>query len=320
MKSALTEFTKEFVAGGRGREADHAMPSLKAIRTRIASVKNTQKITTAMKLVAAARLRRAQDAIVAARPYAERARRGRSPRWRRAPAPTSHPLLDRRSPERIDAGRDHLRSRPGGGFNSNVIRVTERFLVERKQATPPAREIALAIIGRKGREYFRRRKQSITPRDARADRPRPPRSSRASSRRSSRTTFTSGIDASSSSTTSSRPRSSSRWCVEPLLPVSSELAGGEKAAAAGALDFVYEPSKAKLLDALVPLYVESQLYRALLESIASELGARMTAMDNATKNAQGDDRQPHAAVQPRAPGGDHQGADGDRRRRRGLKG
>ena len=76
-----------------------------------------------------------------------------------------------------------------------------------------------------------------------------------------------------------------RVVVEPLLPVSADLAGGEKAVAAGALDFLYEPSKHKLLDALLPLYLESQIYRGLLESIASELGARMTAMDSATNNA-----------------------------------
>ena len=260
------------------------MPSLKNIRTQIASKKSTQKITRAMKLVAASRLRRAQDAIVAARPYANALGEAIAEVALRAGA-ESHPLLDRRSPERITLVLLTSDRGLAGGFNANVFRVTQRFINERKQATPPAREIALEIVGKKGRDYYRRRKQSIN-----RETPAPTAETAAQIAREMAQIvsheFREGrTDAVFLVYNEFKSAVQQRVVVEPLLPVSSELAGGEKAVAAGALDFLYEPSKAKLLDALLPLYLESQIYRGLLESIASELGARMTAMDSATNNA-----------------------------------
>jgi F-type H+-transporting ATPase subunit gamma len=260
------------------------MPSLKNIRTQIASKKSTQKITRAMKLVAASRLRRAQDAIVAARPYANALGEAIAEVALRAGA-ESHPLLDRRSPERITLVLLTSDRGLAGGFNANVFRVTQRFLNERKAATPPAREIVLEIVGKKGRDYYRRRRQSIT-----RETPAPTAETAAQIAREmaqivSHEFHESRTDAVFLVYNEFKSAVQQRVVVEPLLPVSSELAGGEKAVAAGALDFLYEPSKAKLLDALLPLYLESQIYRGLLESIASELGARMTAMDSATNNA-----------------------------------
>ncbi len=260
------------------------MPSLKNIRTQIASKKSTQKITRAMKLVAASRLRRAQDAIVAARPYANALGEAIAEVALRAGA-ESHPLLDRRSPERITLVLLTSDRGLAGGFNANVFRVTQRFINERKQATPPAREIGLEIVGKKGRDYYRRRKQSIT-----RETPAPTAETASQIAREMAQIvsheFREGrTDAVFLVYNEFKSAVQQRVVVEPLLPVSSELAGGEKAVAAGALDFLYEPSKAKLLDALLPLYLESQIYRGLLESIASELGARMTAMDSATNNA-----------------------------------
>ncbi len=260
------------------------MPSLKNIRTQIASKKSTQKITRAMKLVAASRLRRAQDAIVAARPYANALGEAIAEVALRAGA-ESHPLLDRRSPERITLVLLTSDRGLAGGFNANVFRVTQRFINERKQATPPAREIGLEIVGKKGRDYYRRRKQSII-----RETPAPTAETASQIAREMAQIvsheFREGrTDAVFLVYNEFKSAVQQRVVVEPLLPVSSELAGGEKAVAAGALDFLYEPSKAKLLDALLPLYLESQIYRGLLESIASELGARMTAMDSATNNA-----------------------------------
>ena len=260
------------------------MPSLKNIRTQIASKKSTQKITRAMKLVAASRLRRAQDAIVAARPYANALGEAIAEVALRAGA-ESHPLLDRRSPERITLVLLTSDRGLAGGFNANVFRVTQRFINERKQATPPAREIALEIVGKKGRDYYRRRKQSIN-----RETPAPTAETAAQIAREmaqivSHEFHEGRTDAVFLVYNEFKSAVQQRVVVEPLLPVSSELAGGEKAVAAGALDFLYEPSKAKLLDSLLPLYLESQIYRGLLESIASELGARMTAMDSATNNA-----------------------------------
>src|SRR5438552_5162369 len=125
------------------------MPSLKNIRTQIASKKSTQKITRAMKLVAASRLRRAQDAIVAARPYADALGEAIAEVALRAGA-ESHPLLDRRLPERITLVLLTSDRGLAGGFNANVFRAVQRFIAERKGATPPAREIALeVVVGRK---------------------------------------------------------------------------------------------------------------------------------------------------------------------------
>jgi F-type H+-transporting ATPase subunit gamma len=260
------------------------MPSLKNIRTQIASKKSTQKITRAMKLVAASRLRRAQDTIVAARPYANALGEAIAEVALRAGA-ESHPLLDRRSPERITLVLLTSDRGLAGGFNANVFRVTQRFLNERKAATPPAREIVLEIVGKKGRDYYRRRRQSIT-----RETPAPTAETAAQIAREmaqivSHEFHESRTDAVFLVYNEFKSAVQQRVVVEPLLPVSFEPAGGEKALAAGALDFLYEPSKAKLLDALLPLYLESQIYRGLLESIASELGARMTAMDSATNNA-----------------------------------
>jgi F-type H+-transporting ATPase subunit gamma len=260
------------------------MPSLKNIRTQIASKKSTQKITRAMKLVAASRLRRAQDAIVAARPYANALGEAIAEVALRAGA-ESHPLLDRRSPERITLVLLTSDRGLAGGFNANVFRVTQRFINERKQATPPAREIVLEIVGKKGRDYYRRRRQTITRETPAPTAETASQIAREMAQIVSHEFHESRTDAVFLVYNEFKSAVQQRVVVEPLLPVSSDLAGGEKAVAAGALDFLYEPSKAKLLDALLPLYLESQIYRGLLESIASELGARMTAMDSATNNA-----------------------------------
>jgi F-type H+-transporting ATPase subunit gamma len=260
------------------------MPSLKNIRTQIASKKSTQKITRAMKLVAASRLRRAQDAIVAARPYANALGEAIAEVALRA-GTESHPLLDRRSPERITLVLLTSDRGLAGGFNANVFRVTQRFINERKQATPPAREIVLEIVGKKGRDYYRRRRQTINRETPAPTAETASQIAREMAQIVSHEFHESRTDAVFLVYNEFKSAVQQRVVVEPLLPVSTELAGGEKAVAAGALDFLYEPSKAKLLDALLPLYLESQIYRGLLESIASELGARMTAMDSATNNA-----------------------------------
>jgi F-type H+-transporting ATPase subunit gamma len=260
------------------------MPSLKNIRTQIASKKSTQKITRAMKLVAASRLRRAQDAIVAARPYANALGEAIAEVALRAGA-ESHPLLDRRSPERITLVLLTSDRGLAGGFNANVFRVTQRFINERKQATPPAREIVLEIVGKKGRDYYRRRRQTINRETPAPTAETASQIAREMAQIVSHEFRESRTDAVFLVYNEFKSAVQQRVVVEPLLPVSADLAGGEKAAAAGVLDFLYEPSKHKLLDALLPLYLESQIYRGLLESIASELGARMTAMDSATNNA-----------------------------------
>ena len=262
------------------------MPSLKNIRTQIASKKSTQKITRAMKLVAASRLRRAQDAIVAARPYANALAEAIAEVALRAGG-ESHPLLERRSPERITLVLLTSDRGLAGGFNANIFRVAQKYIAERKAATPPAREIVLEIIGKKGRDYYRRRRQTITRETAAPTAETASQIARDMAHIVSHEFHEGRTDAVFLVYNEFKSAVQQRVVVEPLLPViGADLPTGTNAQpAAGALDFAYEPSKEKLLDALLPLYLESQLYRALLESIASELGARMTAMDSATNNA-----------------------------------
>jgi F-type H+-transporting ATPase subunit gamma len=261
------------------------MPSLKNIRTQIASKKSTQKITRAMKLVAASRLRRAQDAIVAARPYANALGEAIAEVALRA-GPESHPLLDRRAPERITMVLLTSDRGLAGGFNANIFRAAQRFMTERKQADPPAREVTLEVVGKKGRDYFRRRKLEVARETAAPTADTVASIARDLAHIVSHAFRESRTDAVFLVYNEFKSAVQQQVVIEPLLPVSgADLPGAADAAAGGVLDFIYEPSKAKLLDALLPLYVESQLYRGLLESIASELGARMTAMDNATNNA-----------------------------------
>lgn len=254
------------------------MPSLKSIRTRIASTTATQKITRAMKLMAAAQLRRAQDAIVAARPYARSLSEMLAQIAARA-GDDAHALLAEREMRRIVIVP--LTSDRGlcGGFNTNVGRATLRFVAERAQ---DERDVSLDVVGRKGRDYFRRRHVAIRNELPAAN------AKNATERAVQLATalvhdfVENRVDAVFLVYNEFKSAGSQRVVVEQLLPVRRATLP----AAAGVIDFIYEPAKQELLDRLVPLYVESELLRALLESAASELGARMTAMENATSNAE----------------------------------
>jgi F-type H+-transporting ATPase subunit gamma len=267
------------------------LPTLKEIRVRIASVKSTQKITRAMKLVSAARLRRAQDAIVAARPYANAVADAVAEVALRAGA-ESHPLLDTRTPERVTLVTLTSDRGLAGGFNANVFRAVARFTAERRGATPPIKELKLQVVGKKGRDFFRRRKAIIGHELAG-----PTGDTAGNIARELAHIITHAFEHGETDAVflvynEFKSAVQQRIVMLPLLPVTpvdlpARTAGAANAGgtAAGAIDFLYEPSKAKLLDALLPAYVQSQLYRGLLESMASEFGARMTAMDNATTNA-----------------------------------
>lgn len=254
------------------------MPSLKAIRKRIGSVKNTQKITRAMKLVAAARLRRAQEAVLAARPYAHSledviaelaARAGRE----------AHPLLVERPPRRVELLVITSDRGLAGAFNSNVNRAAERYTWENKDQHE---HIGLAIVGRKGREYLRRRKGLAIVRESAGA-----TSATAQARAEELAAgviqdyLANELDAVYMVYNEFKSAISQKTRVERLLPIApKQLPPG-----ATPTDFIYEPSKQAVLDALLPMYVRIEIYRALLESIASEFGARMSAMDSATNNA-----------------------------------
>jgi len=262
------------------------MPSLKSIRVRIASVKSTQKITRAMKLVSAARLRRAQDAILGARPYANALAEAVVEVALRAGS-DAHPLLDRRTPERLTMVPLTSDRGLAGGFNANVFRAVQRFTGEQQRATPPVREMALEIVGKKGRDYFRRRKTAFT---IGHELPGPTAETAVKVAQEVASIVTHSFqngrtDAVYLVYNEFKSAGTQRVVVEPLLPITGANLRIPEGNAAASTDFLYEPSKTRLLDALLPMYVESQIYRGLLESMASEFGARMTAMDSATSNA-----------------------------------
>ena len=255
------------------------MPSLKAIRNRIKSVKNTQKITRAMKLVAAAKLKRAQDAVVASRPYAVRLRAVVAslagsvdpelyPLFRTTPTPKRCLLI----PMTSDRGL-------AGAFNSSVFLRTEAFLRDHKGSYE---EIGVAPIGRKGREYFRRRGTPVYTelRDLMSG---PNRGSALAVAAELSRLFTTGeVDEVYLIFNEFKSALTQTVIVEPLLPLSADKLAGQGASTA---EMKYEPNREELLGKLLPRFVQSNVLRALLESQASELGARMTAMDNASKNA-----------------------------------
>jgi len=257
------------------------MPSLKAVRLRIASVKSTQKITSAMKMVAAAKLRRSQDAIVAARPYAA-TMVGIAGELARAADADAHPLLRRRPVKKIALVVMTADRGLCGGFNTNLCRTAERYADE-KTILGGAAEVRYEVVGRKGRDYFKRRKLNMTRDLAGAD------WGTALPRAKELATFVTdeflsgAVDAVLLVYNQFRSVLSQRPVVEPLLPIVPPEA--QKGAEAGTTEFLFEPDKTQILDYVLPLYVETQIHRALLESIASEFGARMTAMENATKNA-----------------------------------
>jgi F-type H+-transporting ATPase subunit gamma len=236
-----------------------------------------------MKLVAAARLRRAQDAMNAARPYAKRLEEvvadlaGRLAAAARAEDP-SHPLLTHRDVKTVRlvvVGSDRGLA---GGYNSNLNRAVERHLIDEKEKYG---HFELATVGRKAREHFRRRKVTVV-------KEYPGVTSETSLERArelaadlTKDFLDKKIDKVIVVFNEFKSAISQVVVFQPLLPVRTN----DLPASAGRIDFEYEPSKGEVLDTILPLYIEIALYRIMLEAIASEFGARMSAMDNATKNA-----------------------------------
>ncbi len=264
------------------------MANLKAIRSRIVSVKNTQKITKAMKMVAAARLRRAQQAITELRPYAVKTMEVLSSVAARAGDEEVHPLLARREPKKVlivvltsDRGL-------AGAFNANINRAA---FSKWKELEAQGVQVSFAVIGRKGRDFFRRRDAKIEF-DFTGVFENVSVSKAGEIGRAIVAEYgADGHDAVYLVYNEFKSAISQKVVFEPLVPITPHLAEGEAEAKTDAklgganVDFIYEPNKRALLDRLLPMYIEVEIFRALLESIASEHGARMTAMDNATKNA-----------------------------------
>jgi F-type H+-transporting ATPase subunit gamma len=254
------------------------MASLKIIRTRITSVKSTQKITRAMKLVSAARLRRAQDAIVAARPYAKALSAAVAEIVARAGA-DAHPLMLTRPQDKVAILTLTSDRGLAGGFNANIFRAVARFQAEGRGGT----ETSLFVVGRKGRDYFRRRRATI-----RHEWPGPTGDTSAHlakelAHTAAQAFETGAVDAVYLVFNEFKSAIQQRTVVEQILPVPPPP--GTAGEPGGQIDFLYEPNRNEVISTLIPLFIESQIYRALLESVASEFGARMTAMESATTNA-----------------------------------
>jgi len=256
------------------------MPTLLDFRRRIRSVKNTQQITRAMKFVAAARLRRAQEAALAARPYAKELVRVLRSTISRIAEP-QHPLLARRPEERILVlvltGERGL----AGAFNTNILRKANEFLRVNK-----GRKLSVIPVGKKGRDALRKAGFNLIAEYINVL----ARVEFAAVREISNLVtdlYAKGeIDSVYIVFSEFKTVMSANLAVEKLLPVDpAQVQEGSGDAASAQVDYIYEQPEEQLLDRLLPRYVESQVQRAMLESSAAEHAARMTAMESATKNA-----------------------------------
>ncbi len=270
-----------------------AKASLRDIRKRITSVRSTQKITKAMKMVAAAKLRRAQESMLAVRPYAAKMFEMLNSLAQRA-STEAHPLLAFREPKRVEVVVFASDRGLCGAFNMNLIQRTERFLAEEKGR---AEEIALSFFGRKGRDYFRKRKVNIRREYVNYFGKVDYLLASRLGQELVRDYIDNRVDRIYLLYSEFRSAIQQRVVLKRILPVTSaeSLQGDEGGAAETSkapgksalkgVDYLYEPSEGEILDKLLPMYVEVQVYQALLETVASEYGARMTAMENATTNA-----------------------------------
>ena len=252
------------------------MATLKAIRKRIVSIRNTQQITKAMKMVSAAKLRRAQEAVVQARPYAEKVAALLKNLSARV-AQEAHPLLMQREEKRVDLWLLTADRGLCGGYNANLIRAAEGFL----RVHGREKEIQLAVVGRKGVDYFRRRRVEMIARYPNAwSKSMGELAAEIAEQMIGR--FVRG-ETDGAYILYSRFRSalSQVPTLEKLVPAATAAEQREELP----VEYLFEPDVRTLLASLLPKVVEVGIYRALLEAVASEHGARMTAMDSATTNA-----------------------------------
>jgi F-type H+-transporting ATPase subunit gamma len=258
------------------------LPSLRDIRNRIGSVKNTRQITKAMKMVAAAKLRRAQDAITKARPYATQLEQALARIAARAASEETlaHPLLAQRPARVVEVVAVTSDRGLAGGFNSNVVRRIQRFATESSETYA---EIVFSTMGRKARDFLRARKLVIRKDYAGIHQNLSYAKAEEVARELSARFLSGEVDAVFLCYNEFKSAITQQVVVRQLLPIDT---GELTKDAAGGFDFLYEPSRQALLEELVPKHLAIQVWRALLDSAASEHGARMTAMESATKNAE----------------------------------
>jgi F-type H+-transporting ATPase subunit gamma len=262
------------------------MANLLDIRRRIKSVKNTQQITKAMKMVSASKLRRAQDRVVSARPFANKMTEVMGELAKRTDEDFHHPLLDLRGDERylivvVTADKGLC-----GAFNANLIKAAQAFISENA-----GKSIEIFAVGRKGRDFFRNRRVPIA-------------GEVIGLTAKGRVELSEGLEVARAITKHYVDNSEidkvfliynefksvlqQRVVLEQLLPVARAAADEEHAPSdqpVSLVDYIYEQPPAEMFGRLLPQLIQTQVFRALLESVASEQGARMTAMDSASKNA-----------------------------------
>ena len=252
------------------------MATLKAIRRRIASVRNIQQITNAMRMVSAARLRRAQEAAEAARPYAEKLEAvlhnlaGQS-------RTLVHPLLTKREETKIDLMLYTSDRGLCGSFNSSLIREAEAFV-----NAHPAQEVTISCVGRRGFDYFRRRRAPMAEEHINLGGKYTSALAHDIGLRMTERFLSGESDGFYILYARFRSALVQVPTLDQVLPIVPQE---QDDAASASLDYLYEPTAQGLLSRLLTRYVDMLLYRAMLESVASEHGARMTAMENATNNA-----------------------------------
>ena len=262
------------------------MPNLLDIRRRIKSVKNTQQITKAMKMVSAAKLKRAQDRVVTARPFANKMMEVLGELAKRTDENFHHPLLDRRGDERYLIVLVTADKGLCGAFNTNLTKAAQAFIKDN-----PDKTIELLPIGRKGRDFFRNRHATLVGEFlGLTGKGRVEFSEALEVARHTIKLYTDdpGIDKVFLIYNEFKSVLSQRVVLEQLLPVAraqEEDTEAKSQQAVNLVDYIYEQPPEEIFARLLPRLVETQIFRALLESVASEHGARMTAMDSASKNA-----------------------------------
>ncbi len=252
------------------------------MRRRIKSVKNTQQITKAMKMVAAAKLKRAQDRVTASRPFAGKMSDVLGALSAKVAGEFSHPLLDERGDSKYLVVLISADKGLAGAFNANVIKATQAFLKENDGKVD-----AMIPVGRKGRDFFKRRQVTFTDEyvgltgsgqvnhaDAVA----------IANKVIEQFTEDTTIDKVFVVFTEFKTVLSQKPVIQQLLPIPKTETGTEETTGAEA-EYIYEQPAAEIFGRLLPKQVETQIYRGMLESVASEQGSRMTAMDSASKNA-----------------------------------
>jgi F-type H+-transporting ATPase subunit gamma len=251
------------------------------MRRRIKSVKNTQQITKAMKMVAAAKLKRAQDRVTASRPYSHKMSDVLGGLSARVADEFSHPLLDERGDEKYLVVLISADKGLAGAFNANIIKATQAFLNENN-----GKASEMIAVGRKGRDFFKRRDVHLideyigltgSGQVNHAD------AVEIANKLIKTFTEDTTIDKVFIVFTEFKTVLSQKPVIEQLLPIPRRQ--GDESASGAQAEYIYEQPASEIFGRLLPKQVETQIYRGMLESVASEQGSRMTAMDSASKNA-----------------------------------